>query len=135
MTLIIASTPRSGSSLFCSKLSSTRVLGNPTEYFRHWGTPEVSTVDRCLLAVEKGKTANGIVAFKVFPEHFDRLQKDIRLTQWFPDPLWVHLERRDLLGQAISLAKAMQDRVWSSGRDAMKDAEYSAQGIEAPLQR
>ncbi|UVK40652.1 Stf0 sulfotransferase [Mesorhizobium sp. AR10] len=133
-TLIIASTPRSGSSHFCSKVASTGVLGNPTEYFRHWDSPEVTTTDRCLLAVEKGKTANGVVAIKLFPEHFDRLQKDIRLTEWFPDPLWVHLERRDLLGQAVSLNKAMQDGVWS-GRDgnAGKHAEYSALGIEAAL--
>lgn len=132
-TLIIASTPRSGSNLLCSKVSSTGVLGNPGEYFHHWDTPEVTTVDRCLLAASSGKTENGVVAFKLFPEHFDRLQKDIRLTEWFPDPVWVHLERRDLLGQAISLTKAMQDRAWTSGENAVKDAEYTVQGIEAAL--
>ncbi len=133
-TLIIASTPRSGSNLFCDKLTSTGVLGKPTEYFRHWDTPEMTTAARCLLAAEKGRTDNGVVAFKLFPEHFDRLQQDIRLIEWFPDPLWIHLERRDLLGQAISLAKALQDGVWRSGENAaVKDAAYSAVGIEAAL--
>ena len=131
--LIIASTPRSGSNLFCRKLSSTGVLGNPTEYFRHWDTPETLTSDRCLMAAEKGRTANGVVAFKLFPEHFDRLQKDIRLNEWFPAPLWVQLERRDLLGQAISLAKAMQDGVWRSDRQPVRQAQYSQAGIEAAL--
>ncbi|CCV16096.1 Stf0 family sulfotransferase [Mesorhizobium sp. STM 4661] len=132
-TLIIASTPRSGSNLLCNKVCSTGVLGNPGEYFHHWDAPEVTTVDRCLLAASKGKSENGVVAFKLFPEHFDRLQKDIRLTEWFPDPVWVLLERRDLLGQAISLAKAMQDGAWTSGEHAVKDAEYTVEGIEAAL--
>lgn len=132
-TLIVASTPRSGSNLVCSKVCSTGVLGNPGEYFRHWDTPEVTTADRCLLAASEGKSENGVVAFKLFPEHFDKLQKDVRLTEWFPDPIWVQLERRDLLGQAISLAKAMQDRAWTSGEPAVKDAEYTARGIEAAL--
>jgi LPS sulfotransferase NodH len=132
-TLIIASTPRSGSNFFCRKLRSTGVLGNPTEYFRHWDTPDVTTAERCRLAAEKGRTDNGVVAFKLFPEHFERLQKDIRLSEWFPDPIWVHLERKDLLGQAISLARAMQDGVWSSGKEPMKDALYSRWAIEASL--
>lgn len=35
--------------------------------------------------------------------------------------------------KAISLAKAMQDGAWTSGENAVKDAEYTVEGIEAAL--
>lgn len=127
--------PRSGSNLLCGKMRTTGVLGYPTEYFRHWDTPEMASAERCVIAATKGRTPNGVVAFKLFPEHFDRLQAEIRLTEWFPDPVWVLLERRDLLGQAISLARAMQDGKWSSTGTATGVAEYSREQIEASLRK
>lgn len=116
-------------------MRTTGVLGYPTEYFRHWDTPEMASAERCKIAATKGRTPNGVVAFKLFPEHFDRLQADICLTQWFPDPVWVLLERRDLLGQAISLARAMQDGKWSSTGTATGVAAYSREQIEASLRK
>ena len=129
-TLIIATLQRSGSTLLCEKMRSTGVLGNPEEYFnREEKTP---TVERCA-RIAASATPNGVAATKLFPSHFYELSRDIRLTEWFPDPVWIYLERRDRLGQAISWAKAWQDGAWTSKSAAVKNAEYSAYGIDFAL--
>lgn len=78
-TLVVAATPRSGSTLLCQSMAATEMLGKPGEYFKskHW--PEVDrseTVDfaeRLPLPAIRGATPNGIASFKLFPKHLDQL--------------------------------------------------------------
>lgn len=134
-TVIVAATPRSGSSMLGQVMASTGCLGKPAEYFEPDRVPGTTPVDRCRLVLTEGRSANGVVATKLFPLHFDWLRRDVRLSDWFPDPLWVHLRRRDLLGQAISLAIAMQDRAWKSNDTPVGSAVYSREGIERALKQ
>ncbi|MER9423193.1 hypothetical protein NKI88_12150 [Mesorhizobium sp. M0317] len=70
-------------------MRSTGVLGDPKEYFnREEKTP---TVERCT-RIAASATPNGVAATKLFPSHFYELSRDIRLTEWFPDPGWIYLE-------------------------------------------
>lgn len=133
--VIVAATPRSGSSMLGQVMASTGCLGKPAEYFEPGRVPGTTPVDRCRLVLTEGRSANGVVATKLFPLHFDWLRRDVRLSDWFPDPLWVHLRRRDLLGQAISLAIAMQDRAWKSNDTPVGSAVYSREGIERALKQ
>jgi LPS sulfotransferase NodH len=110
----VATLQRSGSNLLADLMAGTGVLGFPNEYFN----PRVLTTvfpgrgqtaaDSCLLARECGMSPNGVLAFKLFPEHFFQLQRGVKLSEWFGTPRWIWLRRRDLLGQAISLLMAQQ---------------------------
>jgi LPS sulfotransferase NodH len=110
----ICTEPRSGSNFLCQVLTSTGVLGRPLEYFNTAGRrafddpaypddPEAQ-LDRVLT---QGVTPNGVYGLKLFSGQSDTLAP----RDWagrLPGLRFIHLERRDVLGQAISWALAQQ---------------------------
>ena len=109
-------------------------MGKPAEYFnRAFSGGKHNAEEMCWDAVRLGATPNGVVASKLFPDQFDDLRGQIRLTDWFPDPIWVFMERHDKLGQAISWVIARQTQSWNSREHQRRTPEYSAQEIELAL--
>jgi LPS sulfotransferase NodH len=85
-------------------------------------------------AIERASSANGVYGFKVFSNHFDLAEK----TSWaerLPRLRFVHIERRDLLGQAISHVRAVQTDQFESRASAGREARYDARAIASALDR
>lgn len=135
----VCTVPRSGSSFLGLLLRSTGQLGRPQEYFnapamrKIFGPDYPDDPERQLQAVtELGATANRVYGVKVFAEHFDRI-KLVRWTERLPSLSFVHLERRDRLGQAISFARAMQTQQWWAGEAANREPSYDGASIDKAL--
>jgi trehalose 2-sulfotransferase len=129
---LICATPRTGSYFLCDLLTATGVAGRPTEYllpgYRRQRTQEweISTYpeyhEHTLAA---GTTANGIFGTKV---HGGQMLLFLRLAtgkpwlcyeerhpvveEWFPNPTYIWIRRRDRVAQGISWVKASQSHVW-----------------------
>jgi trehalose 2-sulfotransferase len=129
-TYIIASTPRSGSTLLCDGLFMTGVAGRPTEtlapHFRafwleQWNMPEDSGFGEYFqAALDYGTTPNGVFGTKVHWEHLPALARELAvegrpdqaLTAAFPGAAYVRLIRNDLRAQALSLFRATVTDQW-----------------------
>jgi LPS sulfotransferase NodH len=133
----ICAEERSGSNLLCHHLESTGVLGRPSEAFKY-----AAAVARLRRAGPSGPfdhlkpatTANGIYGFKLFSGHFDFISG----TDWLerlPGLCFVYLERRDLLGQAISLVKAAQTGSYRASMKPLAEPAYDRGAIAFALQR
>lgn len=110
---LVCTHPRSGSNYFCQLLNSTGRLGHPAEYFHagHLKSLGMSADDARDMRRQMDHfhgsmaTPNGVLAAKMFWFDFQRLAK-MGLANVFKDYEFVFLERRDKLGQAISIRKA-----------------------------
>ena len=132
----ICTSGRSGSNLLCQYLSSTGLLGHPLEYFnaagrRMFGLPDYpDEPDKQVDFIRTGgATRNGIYGVKIFPTQFDVVAKSIRWSERLPGLGFVQLTRRDLLGQAISWARALQTGQWQSIVPGREPAVYDADQI------
>lgn len=138
---MICATPRSGSTLLCGLLSSSGVAGHPASYFNRagmqdyadeWGIsrPRDRRIDETYVraALVAGKTSNGVFGARIMAETLPELIGDLAAAE--PQPSvrdvellstrfgrlkFVHLRRHDVVGQAVSWAKALQTRFWHPG--------------------
>lgn len=131
----LCTVPRTGSNYLCRLLDSTGVLGTAREYFntqgrRDNGYPDYpdDPEDQLGWVVREGATPNGVYGVKVFPDHFDH-SASTRWTSRLPNLSFIHLERRDLLGQALSLARARQTSQYSSVAEPRAEPRYDRQHI------
>jgi trehalose 2-sulfotransferase len=135
---VICSLPRSGSNYLCQLLESTDVLGRPREYFagvRGWrDIPDylLNVGSRLQWVLQHAVTPNGVCGFKLMPYQVHRLRNH-PWTGLFQDLKYVHITRKDLLGQAISLARAQASGSWKSQVPAMRQACYSRAAIAQGL--
>ncbi|MEZ5926595.1 MAG: Stf0 family sulfotransferase [Hyphomicrobiaceae bacterium] len=142
---IICSTPRTGSTLLCDLLASTKVAGNPDSFFmrdvdpvwtERWGLPDrgdQSDADRSraylAAAINTGRGGTGVFGLRLMREDlgdlialidkvFPGLQSDkARLRAAFGNVAYIHLARDDKLAQAISVIKAEQTGLWHIAPD------------------
>lgn len=126
----ICTTQRSGSTYLCRLAASTGVLGHPSELFDagarsargldpHAGDPEAQFAS----IMVDGATPNGVYGLKLFPPTFDYVAS----TRWatrLPNLSFVFLRRYDLLGQALSQARARQTLQWTSFHEPTREAVY-----------
>ena len=136
-------TPRTGSTYLCDLLASTGVAGYPKSYFRtpdqqdwarRFGVPvagDGSFDYRRLVAgaVRAGTSPNGVFAARVMWGTVSviveglsgsapfRRDSDV-LGDAFGPLLFVHLRREDVIGQAVSWARAEQTGYWQQGDTA-----------------
>jgi LPS sulfotransferase NodH len=136
---LLCGTPRTGSTLLCALLASTGVAGRPESYFREpdehaWahrlGVPVVG--DRSfdyrsfVRAVRRaGSTPNGVFGARVMWGTMSRIVdglgtaasgRDLEVLADAFGPLrLVHLRRDDVVGQAVSWARAEQTGYWQDG--------------------
>ena len=101
---------RSGSIFLCHLLRSTGLLGKPTEFFHDPAVARavLRSPDETLFSlVEAAATPNGVYGLKVFTRHFEQVAA-ARWAERLPRLRFVSLTRADTLGQAVSLARAVQ---------------------------
>lgn len=136
---LLCGTPRTGSTLLCSLLASTGVLGRPESYFR--GPDEPAWAARFGLAVRAGRvldyhafvdaarragtTDNGVFGARIMWGSLERVVKGLGQAPGQSDrsvlenalgPLtFVHLRRDDVAAQAVSWARAEQTGYWQQG--------------------
>lgn len=142
---IICGTPRTGSTLLCNLLASTRRTGDPHSFYRRqniqewaeeWGLPErgkMSELDFDVAylnaAIAAGKGGTGIFGLRLMRENLGELSAildrihpglpsdKVRYEKAFGRVLYLHLSRQDKLAQAISRVKAEQTGLWHVAPD------------------
>jgi trehalose 2-sulfotransferase len=136
----ICTQPRSGSNLFCQYLSSTDQLGYPLEYFngpgrRALGLPDFPDAPELQIdaILRMGATPNGVYAVKLFASQFAAFSRCVRWIDLLPNLHFVYLSRDDLLGQAISWARALQTAQYRSTQAAKRVAVYDSDLIRSQL--
>lgn len=136
----ICTAPRSGSNFLCQLLASTDALGRPLEYFNGPGrrffddpTYPDDPLEQMHRITTMGATLNGVYGLKVFAHQHDWISSTTRWTEHLPELGIVFLTRRDLLGQAISWARANQTGQFRYNQPAMSKPCYDPDGIAASL--
>lgn len=142
---VLCSTPRSGSTLLCDLLATTRVAGAPDSFFmrdpdpvwaRAWGLPARAGMTEAgyaaayvQAAIAAGTARTGVFGLRLMWEtlgdlmalldtvHPGRRAGLARVEAAFGEVLFVHLTRTDKLAQAVSLIKAEQSGLWHIGAD------------------
>lgn len=142
---IICGTPRTGSTLLCDLLASTKAAGSPDSFFmrkidplwaEQWGLPsrgDMSEADfneaYLKAAIKAGKSGTEIFGLRLMRENlkdlsafleviFPHLPSDkARLEAAFGNILYIHLAREDKLAQAVSMVKAEQTGLWHIAPD------------------
>ena len=127
----ICTSPRTGSNYLCELLSSTGVLGRPREYFNAPGrrthddpTYPDDPVEQFGRILTMGATPNGVYGLKLFPDQHDQIAKTCAWTKLLPNLKFITLERRDVLGQALSWARAAQTGQYRSSVPMLSPAVY-----------
>lgn len=119
---------RAGTIYFARLLASTARLGRPTEVFHDPGRVRALLADpdaELARLAAAAATPNGVYGIKVFSAHFDSAT-GLRWAERLPGLSFVHLVRRDLLGQAISFARALQTLQYKASDPASGDARYDS---------
>jgi LPS sulfotransferase NodH len=115
---IVASTPRSGSALFCGRLWKTGVLGAPFEYLGYPGgqfggemakrLEPSSHADYLAKVVACRTSRNGVfgvkVNFKDFQETLARVPETLSILS---PTTHIYFDRQDKLAQAVDMARAL----------------------------
>jgi len=142
---ILCGTPRTGSTLLCDLLASTKRTGYPDSYFRRvdiaewaeaWGVPGPDVTGEAAFeaaylaaAIRAGKGGTPIFGLRLMRENLEELSAILdrihpglpsdraRFTAAFGETLYLHLSREDTLAQAISLVKAQQTGLWHVAPD------------------
>lgn len=156
-TLVILSTPRSGTHLLAHELAATGEFGLAEEFFHDQLLPEYGErfgADPASLASyidafhSQTAATNGVASVVVFPDHVDKLASAgalasagpdgfAELLTMLPEPTVVLLERQSLVSQAVSFNRATQSWVWtrSKGQEAPPHPEYDFESLTAHLLR
>ena len=142
---IICGTPRSGSTLLCGLLASTKAAGDPDSFYRRqdiawwaeqWrlpaadpaGTPAFEAA-YLAAAIEAGKGGTPIFGLRLMHENLAELQAILgrifpglpsdtaRFERAFGRVLYIHLSRENIVAQAISRVKAEQTGLWHVAPD------------------
>ena len=136
---VICSTPRSGTNYLCDLLASTGELGRPQDWFNGAGIRARGDADYPLdprlqlrQVLARGTTANGVYGMKMFCEGFDRLA-GLDWVSTLPALHWICLERRDVLGQAISDVRSTQTQQFRSTAPTLAPPRYDSEAIRASL--
>ena len=135
-SVVICSTPRSGSTYISQTLASGKRLGKPEEWFqdttieerkRTYGmAPSVELQDYLRALTERERGPNGIFSMKIMwdtlvpllnrlrsIDQADSEKSDIALFEsYFPNPRYILITRENKLRQAISYVKAQQSGIW-----------------------
>jgi LPS sulfotransferase NodH len=142
---IICGTPRTGSTLLCGLLASTKAAGDPNSFFmrnidpawaRQLGLPARGSLSDAeygaaylKAAIRAGKGETEMFGLRLMRQDLEDLSTLIgwvfpglpsdraRLEAAFGDILYIHLAREDKLAQAVSMVKAEQTGLWHVAPD------------------
>lgn len=143
---IICSTARSGSTLLCDLLAATKVLGVPHEYLnipKHGrqliarlcqNSPEPASREEYFDVIQRHRTsANGVFGLKAHINQCLVFFQEGFLTGYFGDLKYIHIRRRDTLGQAISMSIATQTDSWTSHEKSTATPQYSDESLRGDI--
>jgi len=120
---IVASSYRSGSNYLCWELWRTGVLGAPVEFLNPYDALPVlmnrfkasSPSDYITKLIAHRSSKNGVFGLKTHSHHFEAFLKQYPLLLEALSPVtFIHINRRNKLAQAVSMAKALQTDFWTS---------------------
>jgi trehalose 2-sulfotransferase len=120
---IVASSYRSGSNYLCQELWRTGVLGSPVEFLNPYDAlPAVmnrfkasSPADYITKLIARRSSKNGVFGLKTHSHHFEVFLKQYpQLLETLAPVTFIHINRRNKLAQAVSMAKALQTDFWTS---------------------
>ena len=83
-------------------------------YAEYLGVHRPTLSEKLMEMDRSARTDQNIISIKVFPEHMEIILEQRLLERAFHNPHFVFLRREDLLGQAISLARANLTNKWTS---------------------
>lgn len=136
----ICTSGRTGSNWLCFLLSSTGQLGNPREYFncearRQFDDPNypAEPAEQFRRILTMVATPNRVYGLKVFPPQHDAISPTCAWTRLLPNLKFIWLQRRDILGQALSAARAIQTGQFRSTVPANALPTYDANLIKERL--
>ena len=162
-SVLLFTTPRSGSTLLCTLLRDADVAGRPESWFRTqnraefaagWGLPpEPAFADYLQAAIRAGQSPNGTFGLRMMANNLSELVGDLAgiygsapdpalLGLAFGDIFYVRLKRRDTVAQAVSRYRAEASGLWHRNNDgsprelfgdAPKSVTYDASTIAAHL--
>jgi trehalose 2-sulfotransferase len=133
---IICSTGRSGSTLLCSLLTNTGMMGSPHEYFMAPHAqplierfnvptkPQMMWNDYFDALVRHRTSPNGVFGIK---SHFKEFQPNFEskeIQNYFGDLKYIRIHRRNMVAQAISFSIAYQTNQWTSHGTEEKSPVY-----------
>ena len=140
---VIATAPRTGSSLFADGLTATKRAGAPDEFFDVHAANEANWVNRFRIPAgasyidhleQATRTPNGVFGFKLHWHQMPALSRRLletrpvseslsnrplfeMLRERFPDIKFIWLTRRNKVAQAISYYRASETNVWRAWND------------------
>lgn len=140
-SIVLASTPRCGSSLLSTAMRRTRKLGRPFEFCGRDALRELRArfPDQDLAGafaelVKRRISRNGVFCNKLHFHDALAFGDFDAMRAAHPNPVFVLLTRDDQLGQALSLARAVQTHQWQAGLQGNgREAVYDADLIEGCL--
>jgi LPS sulfotransferase NodH len=145
---LVCGTPRSGTTYLAGLLSSTGLVGHPSEYFAWQNEPPWAErrFGAYVAHVKRLRARNGVFGSKLFWPHLERLLPRLRalapsgfrheerkLLEWaFPSLSYVWLRRDDVVAQAVSWWKADQTQLWASDqlRGAARAPSFDFEAID-----
>lgn len=119
-TLFLCFTNRSGSNHLSDLLESTGKLVSAGEVFvpksiaRHKEVSKRASLQGLLQHIAQKWTRDGVFFAKIGWAQLLLLSELGYIGTVFPDPHFIHIERYDILNQAISFSIALQDGAWTS---------------------
>lgn len=142
--LVVAATPRSGSTFLCLEMWRDGRFGRPWEYFdfSHTKSRMAALLQRAktdnLLAyvhwlIGKRCSPTGLFATKLMVEHALLLEHS-GLFETLPNLCAVEIVRRDVLAQAVSFAKADATNAWEANQKDRQKPTYNETRIHQRLQ-
>jgi len=137
--ILVCTSPRSGSNHLAGLMASAG-LGHPLEWFGVRRLLELPGYPRdpraqLLRALTEGRSSTGVYAIKLFASQFTQLAKKVKLPASLPNLSYVRLTRDDLLGQAISWARARQTREFRSSEISHVPPRYDGHAIAESLEK
>ncbi len=141
---VVCVTPRSGSHYFSSLLFNAG-LGAPMEYFNPAEAKDLirrlspgdaaMPVDAYIAAVRRVRTSrDGLFGVTAHPQQMPQAIKLGLLERHLPNLKFVHLRRRDLVLQAVSLSVARQTGSWTSSEPVQAEPVYRPAEIAASIE-
>jgi LPS sulfotransferase NodH len=141
---VICSGPRAGSHFYASILAAAGIAGRPDDHFNPCGGgrrerrgADTLPYNRQYVdeVIAETTTANGVFGTMT---QFNQIANFVgfqRLESLFPAPIkYVHLERKDKLRQAVSLAIARQTGQFQRGEPTAREAIYNPEQIRCCLE-
>lgn len=143
LSYIIASTPRTGSTLLSDLLWGSAKAGAPLEYLHdkhsldyraRWGFDSINEYAHMLLRSRTSE--NGVFGMKAHYHQLNNFSLDFNsLNELFHSPKYIFVKRVDKLRQAISFVKAMQTKQWAAKEgEAVHEGRYEYLAVRNAIQ-